>query len=114
MHPPIKFATDWSKTLINFSDLTVSFTEGIIETDPFVKPTDSPQYLSSSSCHHSYCKKGIPFSQALRHNKICSNNEFFDKRCNNYLLYRGYSEEMVHKEMLRARAIPRNALLESY
>ena len=29
-----------------------------------------------------YCKKSIPYNQALRLNKICSNNEFFDKRCN--------------------------------
>ena len=29
-----------------------------------------------------------------------------------YILERGYSEKMVRKEILRARAIPRNALLE--
>ena len=93
----------------------VSITDGIIETDPYMKPTDSHQYLLSSSCHPFYCKKGIPYSQALRLNRICSNNEFFDKRCNDlekYLLERGYSEKMVHKEILRARAIPRDALLE--
>ena len=46
---------------------------------------------------------------------MCSNNEFFDKRCNDlekYLLERGYSEKMVRKEILRARAIPRDELLE--
>ena len=46
---------------------------------------------------------------------MCSNNEFFDERCNDlekYLLERGYSEEMVRKEILRARTIPRDALLE--
>ena len=45
-------------------------------------------------------KKDVPYSQALRLNKICSNNEFFDKRCNDlekYLLERGYSEKMVRK-----------------
>ena len=93
----------------------VSITDGIIETDLYMKPTDSHQYLLSSSCHPFYCKKGIPYSQALRLNRICSNNEFFDKRCNDlekYLLERGYSEKMVRKEILRARAIPRDALLE--
>ena len=45
MHPPIKFPADWSKTLINLLDITVSITEGIIETDLYVKITDSHQYL---------------------------------------------------------------------
>ena len=81
----------------------VSITDGIIETDVYMKPTDSHQYLLSSSCHPFYCKKGIPYSQALRLNRICSNNEFLDERCNGlekYFLERGYSEKMVPKEIL--------------
>ena len=115
MHPTKKFTEDWSKRSINFLDVTVSIAEGIIETDLYVKPTDSHQYLLSSSCHPFYCKMGISYSQALRLNRICSKNEFFDKRCNDlvkYLLERGYSEKMVHKEILGATAIPRDALLE--
>ena len=113
MHP--KFTADWSKRPINFFDVTVSIAEGIIETDLYVKPTGSHQYPLSSSCHPFYCKKGIPYSQTLRINRICSNNEFFDKRCNDlkkYLLERGYSEKMVHQEILRATAIPRGTLLK--
>ena len=82
MHPIIKFTADWAKRSVNFLDVTASIAEGIIETDLYVKPTDSHQYLLSSSCHPFYCKKGIPYSQALRLNRICSNNELFDKRCN--------------------------------
>ena len=77
MHPNIKFRADWSKTSINFLDETVSIAEGVIETDLYVKPTDSHQCLLSSSCHPFYCGNGIPYSQALRLNRICSNNEFF-------------------------------------
>ena len=51
MHPTINFTADWSKTSINFLDVTVSITKGIIETDLYVKPTDSHQYLLLSSCH---------------------------------------------------------------
>ena len=50
-------------------------------TDLYVKPTDT-QYLHASSCHVSHCKKSIPFSQALCLNRICSENAFFDERCN--------------------------------
>ena len=41
MHPTIKFTVDWSKTSINFLDVTVSITECIIETDLYVKPPRS-------------------------------------------------------------------------
>ena len=101
------------KKSINFLDVTVSIAEGIIETNLYVKPADSHQYLLSSSCHRFNCKRGIPYSQVLRLNRICSNSEFFDKRCNDiekYLLQRGYSEKIVHKEILQARTIPRDAL----
>ena len=115
MHPTIKFTADWSKTSINFLDVTVSIAEGVIETDLYVKPTGSRQYLLSSSCHSFYFKMGIPYSQALRLNRICSNNAVFDKRCNDlekHPLGKGYSEKIVRKEILRARAIPRDVLLE--
>ena len=58
MHPTIKFTADWSKTSINF-DLTVSTTKGIMETDLYVKPTDSHQYLLSSSCHPFFIAKRL-------------------------------------------------------
>ena len=77
MHPAIKFTAEWSKTSIDFLYVPVSITKGIIETDLYVKPTDSHQYLLASSCHSLYCKKSIPYSQALSLNRICSNNEFF-------------------------------------
>ena len=115
MHLTIKFTPDWSKTSKNFLDVMVSIAEGVTETDLYVEPTDSHLYYLSSSCRPFYCKKGIPYSQVLRLNRICSNNEFFDKRWNDlekYLLERGYSEKMLLKEIFRTRAIPRDPLLE--
>ena len=43
MHPTIKFTVDWSKTSIYFPDGTVSITEGIKETDLYVKSIGSHQ-----------------------------------------------------------------------
>ena len=90
MHPTIKFMADWSK-----KDLTVCITESIIETDLYVKLIDSHQYLLSSFCHLFYCKKGMPYSQVLRLNRICSTNKLKDAMTsgNTY-------EKMVHKEIL--------------
>ena len=115
VHPTIKFTAEWSKTSINFLDVTVSLVEGVIENDLYVKPTDSHQYLQSSSCHPFHCKKGIPYSQALRLNCICLETNSFDKRYNNlkrFLLERGYSSKFARKQIFGARNIPRNELLD--
>ena len=77
MHPTIKFTADWSRTSIHFLD--VSITEGIIEIDLYIKPTESHQCILLSS-YLFYCKMGIPYSQALGFNRICSNNEGFFKK----------------------------------
>ena len=87
--------------------------DGQIITDLYVKPTDTHQYLDSSSCHHHHCKKSIPYSEALHLNRICSNNAFFDQRFNkleHWLHEQGYSES--RQEILKAQKIPRNELLE--
>ena len=90
---------------INFLDVSVSFTDGKITIDLYVKATGSHQYLHSSSCLPYHCKKGIAYSQALRLNRICSDPISFDRRCNDFekwLLERGYSEREVRKQILRA------------
>ena len=115
MHPTIKFTAKWTKTPINFLDVTVSLIERLIETDLYVKPTDSHQYLQSSSCHPAHCKKGIPYSQAIRLHCIFSGTNSFDKCCNylaRFLLERGCSSKFVRKEILLARKIPRNEFLD--
>ena len=81
-HPTIKFTVEYSRAKINFLDVTVMKNGNQLATDLYIKPTDTHQYLHASSCHVSHCKKSIPFSQALRLNRICSENAIFDERCN--------------------------------
>ena len=79
--------------------------DGKIITDLYVKLTDTHQYLDSSSCHPCHCKKRIPYNQALRLNRICSNNAFFDQRCNeleHWLHEREYSDRVARQEILKA------------
>ena len=66
-----------------FLDIAVSIKNGITETDIYIKPTGSYQYLLSSSYHPFQCIKDTLYSQALRLNRICSNNNF-DESCNNF------------------------------
>ena len=108
IHPTIKFRVDWSYSSVNFLDVKVIMKDGKIITD-------THQHLDSSSCHPYNCKISIPYSQALRLNRICSNNAFFDQRCNeleHWLHERRYSERVFRQEILKARKIPRNELLE--
>ena len=77
--------------------------------------TDKHQFLDPSSSHPYHCKKRIPYSQALRLNRICSDNESFDKRCNDlevWLMEREYNGKMIRKKILRVREHSRKDLLE--
>ena len=67
-HQTIKFTAEYSKEAINFLDVNVRLVEGELMTDLFVKPIDTHQFLDPSSSHSYHCKKGIPYSQALRLN----------------------------------------------
>ena len=94
-HPTIKFTAEWSQTSINFLDATVSLIGGKVTANLYVEHTDSHQYLHSSSYHPDQCKKGIPYNQTLRLNRICSDPNSFDKRCSDlekWLIEKGYSQ----------------------
>ena len=88
--------------------------DGKIISDLCVKPTDIHQCLDSSSCYPYLCKNSIPYSQVLRLNRTCSNNTFFEQRCNELALWlheRGYSDRVVRQD-IKSTKIPRNEWLE--
>ena len=91
-YPTIKFIAEYSNETINFSDINIRLVEGKLMTDLFVQPTNTHQFLDPSSFHPYQCKKGMPYSQSLRVNRICSDNKSFDKHCNDlkgWLMERG-------------------------
>ena len=113
-HPTIKFTAEHSRAKINFLDVTVMEKGNQLITDLYVKPTDTYQYIHASSCHVSHCKKSIPFSRALRLNRIVSVNAFFDKRCNElevWLKERRYSDKLVRGQIIKARKFSRSEVL---
>ena len=60
-------------------------------------------------------QKKYPSQPSSPLNRICSNNSLFDQRCNeleHWLHERGYSERVVRQEILKARKILRNGLLQ--
>ena len=79
-----------------------------MSTDLYVKPTDKHQYLLNPS-HPSHTKKSIPFSIALRLRRICSKDDFFNKRLNaltTHLINRGYKHCLSQQEINKVRFIP--------
>ena len=79
-HLTIKFTANYSRKDIKFLDVSVRKKNNPLVTDLYIKPTDTHQYLHANSCLVYHSKKSIPYSQALRLNKICSENSFYDKR----------------------------------
>ena len=77
-HPTIKFMAEHSKEEVNFLDLNIELIDGELKTDFFVFTKDTHQFLNSTSSNPHHCKQGIPYSQVLRLNKICSYNENFN------------------------------------
>ena len=115
-HPTIKFTANYSRNKVNFLDVSVRKKDNQLVTDLYIKPTDTRQYLHASSCHVYHSKKSIPYSQALRLNRICSENSFYDKRCNElevWLRERGYSDKLVRQQILKARKQKRKDLLDN-
>ena len=114
-HSTIKFTAEYSKGKVNFLDINVKLIDGELKTDLFVKPTGIHQFLDPTSCHPYHCKKGIPYSQALSLNRICSNSKTFDRLCNDlekWLMERGYNKKMIRKQILSTREYSTNDLLE--
>ena len=110
-----KFTAEYSKEEVNFLDVNIKLIDGELKTDLFVKPTDTDKFLDPTSCHPYHCKKEIPYCQALSLNRICSDNETFDRDCNDlekWLMERGYNEKMIRKQILSARDHSRNDILE--
>ena len=80
----------------------------------FVKPTDKHQYLHSASCHPRHCKTSIAYSQALRLQRICSNDSDFLRHSQvlkKHLVSRGHSTRAVHQAIKKVKSMPRLSVL---
>ena len=73
------FTHESSKENISFLDLSIKLSEGQLETDLYVKPTDKHQSLDYSSSHPKHIKGSIVYSQGLRFSRTCSYEKDFKK-----------------------------------
>ena len=113
-HHSIKFTAEWSKESINFLDTRVIKKDNTLVTDLYTKPTDTHQLLHRSSCHPYHTKKGIPYGQALRIRRICSEDSSFKEHLANlksWLMDRGYKGGEIDTQLERVKGLQRDTLL---
>ena len=114
LHPTLKFTSTDSENKAEFLDVHILNENGHLETDLFVKSTDTHQYLHSKSCHRFHTKAGIPYGQALRLRRIVSNEAKFESRCSDlrsWLVKRGFEGKMVDEQIDKAKSLNRETLL---
>ena len=101
-HSYLKFTYETSRGTANFLDLNVSLRNGAIHVDLYIKPTDCHHYLHYQYSHPLHIKTSIPYSQALRVNRICSSEKDFKTHVSHmeeWFLARGYSEIVVNNQI---------------
>ena len=114
-HHSIKFTVEYSKETVNFLDVQFIRQGNKIVTDLYTKPNDTHQLLHRSPCHPGHTKKGIPYGQAPRLRRICSEDSFFENRLGNlenFLLDRGYNRGEIEGQFGRVRGLDRSTLFD--
>ena len=71
--------------------------ECIIHTDIFIKETDSRKYIDFKYCHPRHCLNNIPYSQALRLKRLCSEPEVFEDRIKK--LHSNFTDMVIQQEL---------------
>ena len=94
-HPSIKFDYTYSRKSINFLDTKVNIDGNKLSTSLYTKPTDRKAYLHARSYHPQSTKESIPYSQAARIQRICTEENDFQlltEKLKNDLINRGYRD----------------------
>ena len=115
-HPGISFSHSYSAISVNFLDVTVTLDEQKLTTKLYRKPTDRHQYLHFQSSHTKHCKTSIPYSQAIRFKRICSDSNEFIRNCEHLrgaLTRQRYPARISDDALKKADNIDRKDLLTS-
>lgn len=114
VHSSSAFTREYSKSIINFLDVTVRISGTALETKVYRKPSDRQEYLHYHSSHPRHTKKNIPYGQAHRFKRICSNESDFNSstdQLRDVLDKQKYPKGIVDDAITKAAALDRNKLL---
>ncbi|XP_078095826.1 uncharacterized protein LOC144510206 isoform X2 [Mustelus asterias] len=113
-HPTIRLTIDYSPESVAFLDTRISIKDGHLSTSLYHKPTDSLTMLHFSSFHPKHVKEAIPYGQALRIHRICSDEEDRSKHLQTLkdaLIRTGYGARLIDQQFQCATAKNRTDLL---
>ena len=105
LHPTIKFTMETNDKGITFLDTFISIQDNRFRIRPHTKKTDTKQYIHPRSCHPPHTIKAIPYSQALRIKRICTDKEDLEKELRNlfgYFKNRDYDTQLISRQFDRA------------
>jgi hypothetical protein len=114
-HKSIKFTYEVDTETAHFLDVTITKdSNGYLNTTVYTKPTDAHLYLHYSSYHPDHQKNSIPYSQAVRIRRICSDQIAYEectRKLETNLTARGYPLQLIKKAIKKASALNRDELL---
>jgi hypothetical protein len=88
--------------------------DGKLETNLYIKPSNSQIYLDYHSNHPEHTKSSIPYSQALRVIERCSRQEQVDMHLENLkgkLIQKNYPEEVIDEKFQKAKKKDRKDII---
>lgn len=110
----IQLQYEFSKTGINFLDLSIRISEGTIIASTYFMETDRKGFISANSSHHPAWLKSIHISQFLRLKHNCTNHEDFLSEADILgarFLEKGYDPLVLNQALESASMKNRNDLL---
>jgi hypothetical protein len=108
VHSSIKFTSYSNSAGVPFLDTFATIKNGKIITKPFTKETDTKQYILPTSCHPQHIIKSIPYSQALRIERICTEFDTLKAELANlsgFFINRQYEPALVEQAINRVLEI---------
>ncbi|XP_072371520.1 uncharacterized protein [Scyliorhinus torazame] len=113
-HPTVRLTMDYSPKSVAFLDTLISIKDGHLSTSLYREPTDNLTMLHFSSFHPKHIKEAIPYGQALRIHRICSDEEERNRHLQTLkdaLVRTGYAARLIDRQFQRATARNRTDLL---
>ena len=113
----IKFTCHSSTTSVEFLDTTVHIKDGVLNTELFIKPTNSLSYLERTSFHPKNTFTSLPYGEFVRARRNCSTAEAFEiysLKIKSAFQARGYDTSSLEEARLKACSLSRNNLFDAY
>ena len=107
-HPTVKFTANYRTVDIPYVDISLSIIDGHISTDLYIKKTDAHMYLLFTSYHPCHCTRNIPYSQYFCIRQICSEDNTFEKRCQELkerLVKRGHHQNSIDSVITKVSSV---------